>query len=149
MWDSERLQKEWCSPIYAFFQPTPRIIEINGRRAHEFKCSGRGCKSTVRRFLDKKDAYSTGNMRKHVKTCWGADVLAAADSAKDLEEVRTQIVKDVQQNGSITAAFERKNINTFSHLVIPFPVLRDRKRPETEPDCNHLRLDCSLSLGSP
>ena len=66
-------------------------------------------------FLDKKDAYSTGNMQKHVKTCWGANILAAADSAKDLEEVRMQIVKDVQQNGSITAAFKQKNINTFSH----------------------------------
>ncbi|KAF8314397.1 hypothetical protein F5887DRAFT_894985, partial [Amanita rubescens] len=111
----ERLQKEWCSPIYAFFQPNPKIVEINDRRAHEFKCSGRGCKATVRRFLDKRDAYSTGNMRKHVKSCWGADVLAAADSARDLEEVRTKIVKDVLQNGSITAAFERKNIVTYSH----------------------------------
>ena len=69
----------------------------------------------MRRFLDKKDTYSTGNMRKHVKTCWGANVLAAADIAKDLEEVRTKIIKDVQQNGSITVAFERKKIVTYSH----------------------------------
>jgi hypothetical protein len=116
--DSERLQKEWCSPIYAFFQPTPKIIEINDRHAHKFKCSARGCKATVCQFLDKKDAFSTGNMRKHVRSCWahwGADILAAANSAKDLEEVWMKIVKDALQNGSITAAFEQKKIVTYSH----------------------------------
>ena len=69
----------------------------------------------MRQFLDKKDVFSTGNMRKHVRSCWGADILAATDSAKDLEEVRMKIVKDVLQNGSITAAFEQKKIVTYSH----------------------------------
>ena len=54
-------------------------------------------------------------MQKHVRSCWGADILATADSAKDLEEVRTKIVKDVLQNGSITAAFEQKRSVTHSH----------------------------------
>ncbi|KAG1732953.1 hypothetical protein EDB19DRAFT_1831113 [Suillus lakei] len=35
----EWLMKEWTSPAYAFFDPTPRIIENDGQRAHEFKCS--------------------------------------------------------------------------------------------------------------
>ncbi|KAF8545952.1 hypothetical protein OG21DRAFT_1491739 [Imleria badia] len=34
-----RLLKEWSSPIYAFFEPIPQIIEIDGRRAHDFKCT--------------------------------------------------------------------------------------------------------------
>lgn len=71
----ERLMKEWLSPVYAFFNPMPCIVDVDGRRAHEFKCSARGCTTTIRRFLDKKDARSTGNMRKHVKSCWGQDVL--------------------------------------------------------------------------
>jgi hypothetical protein len=111
----ERLQREWRSPVYAFFQPTPKIVELNGRRAHEFKCSGRGCKATIRRFLDKKDAYSTGNMRKHVKACWGTDVMAVAETARNVEDVRTKIVKDILRNGNITVAFEQKNQVTYSH----------------------------------
>ncbi|KAG1831812.1 hypothetical protein EV424DRAFT_1469923 [Suillus variegatus] len=93
--------KEWISPVYAFFEPTPRIVEINGRRAHEFKCGARGCKTTIRQFLDKKDA-------KHVKSCWGNAALMAADDAKDANEVRTKIV---------TESFERKGKGkvTYSH----------------------------------
>ncbi|KIK77549.1 hypothetical protein PAXRUDRAFT_96815, partial [Paxillus rubicundulus Ve08.2h10] len=96
----ERLQKEWISPVYAFFHPTPAIITVDGRRVHEFKCSARGCKVKVRRYLDKKDARSTGNMRKHVKGCWGDEVLQAADSAVNADEVRSKIVGDILRNGS-------------------------------------------------
>jgi len=58
--------KDWVSPVYAFFHQTPKIVEVNGRHAHEFKCKGKGCKASIRHFLDKADARSTGNMRKHV-----------------------------------------------------------------------------------
>ncbi|KAG2143880.1 hypothetical protein BD769DRAFT_1625594 [Suillus cothurnatus] len=71
--------KEWVSPVYAFFDPTPRITE--------------GCKATIQ-HLDKKDVQSTGNMCKHSKSCWGEDMLNAADNAKDVNE-----------NGSIIAFF--------------------------------------------
>ncbi|KAG1872981.1 hypothetical protein DFJ58DRAFT_836802 [Suillus subalutaceus] len=91
----KRLMKEWTSPVYAFFNPTPRIVEINGRHTHEFKCHARGCKTTIRRFLNKKDARSTGNMQKHVKSCWGNAALTAADDAKDAKEVQTKIVTSI------------------------------------------------------
>lgn len=109
--------KEWISPVYAFFEPTPCIVEINGRRAHEFKCGARGCKTTIRQFLDKKDAQSTGNMRKHVKSCWGNAALMAADDVKDANEVRTKIVTGILWDGSITESFERKGKGkvTYSH----------------------------------
>ena len=102
--------KEWVSPVYAFFEPTPHVIERDGHRAHEFKCAARGCKATVRRYLDKKDARSTGNTRKHVKVyeedevagnepggCkatvrWGDTIMSAADDAKDANEVRIKIM---------------------------------------------------------
>ncbi|KAG1854629.1 hypothetical protein F4604DRAFT_1932694 [Suillus subluteus] len=58
----KRLMQEWVSLVYAFFHPTPNIVEIKGQRAHEFKCQAKGCKAKVRRFLDKGDARSTGNM---------------------------------------------------------------------------------------
>ena len=61
--------------------------------------------------MDTKDARSTSNMRKHVKSChgWGKAVLDAADSAKNAEEVREKIVKGILRDGSITEAFERKS----------------------------------------
>ncbi|KAG1861978.1 hypothetical protein C8R48DRAFT_583107, partial [Suillus tomentosus] len=104
----ERLMKEWNSPVYAFFDPTPHIVEIADCHAHEFKCQARGCKVKVRRFLDKGDARSTGNMQKHVRLCWGDKVLKAADSVKDADEVCLNIVSSILRNGSITASFEWK-----------------------------------------
>ncbi|KAI6030226.1 hypothetical protein EDC04DRAFT_2572375, partial [Pisolithus marmoratus] len=61
--------KGWTSPVYAFFKPKPQIVNINGWCAHKFKCSAHGCKATVCQFLDTQDAWSTGNMHKHVKSC--------------------------------------------------------------------------------
>ena len=66
----ERLTKEWRAPIYAFFHPIPTIVYEDGRRAHAFHCAATQCKHQsrgVRRFLDKGDAKSTGNMRKHAR----------------------------------------------------------------------------------
>jgi len=84
---TERLMKEWISPIYAFFDPTPQIVEVDGLYAYQFKCCVKRCKVTIKQFLDKKDAQSTGNMHKHVKSCWGEDTLNAADDTKDANEV--------------------------------------------------------------
>ena len=50
-----------------------------------------------------------------MRACWGADVLATAESAKNLEEVRDKIVKDILRNGSITTAFEQKKVVTYSN----------------------------------
>lgn len=109
--------KDWNSPVYAFFDPVPKFVTIDGRRAHEFKCRAKSCKATVRRYLDKGDAHSTGNMRKHVRSCWGGDIMRAADDAKNADEVRHKIVRSVLRDGSITAAFERKGKGkvTYSH----------------------------------
>ncbi|KAG1851080.1 hypothetical protein DFJ58DRAFT_661789, partial [Suillus subalutaceus] len=134
----ERLMKEWNSPVYAFFDPTPQVIEIADHRAHEFKCKAKGCKVKVRHFLDKGDARSTGNMRKHVRLCWGDEVLKAADSAKDANEVHNKIVGSILQNGSITASFERKGkgkityafraeiVCWVSESLRPFDIVKDR-----------------------
>lgn len=69
------MMKDWSSPVYAFFDPMPKIVTIDGCGAHKFKCQAKGCKAKVRHFLDKGDAHSTGNMHKHVHLCWGTDVL--------------------------------------------------------------------------
>ncbi|KAG1763906.1 hypothetical protein EV702DRAFT_951416, partial [Suillus placidus] len=113
----ERLMKDWISLVYTFFNPKPHIVIIEGRRAHEFQCFGKSCKATICRYLDKKDAQSTGNMQKHVRACWGEDILMAADNAKDANEACTKIVGGFLRNRSITASFERKGKGqvTYSH----------------------------------
>jgi hypothetical protein len=74
----------------------------------------------VRRFLDKGDAKSTSNMRKHTKKCWGPDIITSADKANDADDVRRTTVKGGLGGLNpqlITAAFERKGKGkvTYSH----------------------------------
>lgn len=111
------MSKEWVSPIYAFFEPFPAIGHENGQRYYEFRCVAKGCGKRIRRFLDKKDAKSTSNMCKHARTCWGEEVVKAADNAKSCDVARESIVNGILTNGSITASFERKGKGkiTYSH----------------------------------
>lgn len=102
-------------PVYAFFDPTPQIIEIDGRRAHDFKCQAKRCKTKVRRYLDKGDARSTGNMRKHVRSCWGDEVLKAADQAKNANEVRQKIIGSFshRQHTRVETRYEDSHIEAL------------------------------------
>ena len=67
--------------------------------------------------MDKGDAKSTSNMRKHAKKCWGEDIVATADKARNADEVRATTVKGALNPQSITAAFERRGKGkvTYSH----------------------------------
>jgi hypothetical protein len=119
----ERLMKQWNTPIYAFFKPTPLIEHIDGRRAHVFECSAKNCKGKsknsryVRRYLTTADATSTSNLRRHAKICWGEEPVAAAQNTHNVRDARAVLAKTILKDGSITAAFERegKNKVTFSH----------------------------------
>ena len=116
----ERLAKEWNAPIYAFFKTIPTIEYVEERRCHSFICAAKHClhrSRAVRRYLDKRDANSTSNMRKHAKKCWGEDVVAAADNAKTADEVRDITVSGALNVQSITTAFARKGKGkvTYSH----------------------------------
>jgi hypothetical protein len=86
-----------------------------------FECAAGRCKSRsgrdVRRFLDKGDAKSTSNLRKHAKGCWGDETVAAADATRDLEGAKAIMTKSKFKDGSITAEFERigRGKVTYSH----------------------------------
>ncbi|KAF8547965.1 hypothetical protein OG21DRAFT_1489775 [Imleria badia] len=97
----KHLQKDWTSPVYAFFDLEP---------AHEFKCSAQGCKVKIQQYLDTKDARSTGNMRKHVKACWGSEALNAADDAKDASDMWHKIVyvRTCQQIAKMLKGYDGK-----------------------------------------
>ncbi|KAG2350046.1 hypothetical protein BDR05DRAFT_972912 [Suillus weaverae] len=98
--------KDWNSPI----------IEHGGQHAHEFKCLAKGCKTTVRCYLDKGDARLTGNMRKHTHLCWGDDVLQVTDQARDADEVQKNIV------GSVLAEI----VHWVAESLCPFKIVQDR-----------------------
>jgi hypothetical protein len=114
---SARLSKDWNAPVYAFYEPVPEIGYEDGRRYHSFRCAARGCKQRIRQYLDKKDGKSMGNLRKHAKSCWGAEAVEAAGTVKTAAEAREHIAKPLQTNGSITAVFEqtKKGKITYSH----------------------------------
>ena len=111
------MKKEWTAPIYAFFKPIPNVGYENGRCFHEFICAAKSCKKKVRHYLDKKDAKSTSNLRKHVKSCWGLDAVEAADRTKNITEACDSVVQPLSKDGSITAVFERvgKGKVSYSH----------------------------------
>jgi hypothetical protein len=111
--DKERLKDDWNAPIYAFFHPIPTVGYEKGRRYHEFRCFASGCKKSVRRFLDTKDAGSTGNMHKHARICWGVDTVKAASDAKDINDARDILANS--KDGSIAAAFKVKGKGKVSY----------------------------------
>jgi DNA phosphorothioation-dependent restriction protein DptG len=88
-----------------------------------FECLVKPCKGKgrnprcVNRFLDKKDAKSTGNLRKHARLCWGDETVRAGDETKDILAAREAVKKNQLKDGSLTAVFERigKGTATYSH----------------------------------
>jgi hypothetical protein len=110
----ERLRKKLTSPVYAFFQPTPDIEYVSARRCHVFICAAKGCKQRIRRSLDKGDAGSTSNLRKHAVACWGEASVKAVTELASLGDAR-ETVNGLRQTGSITAAFESKGKRKVSY----------------------------------
>jgi hypothetical protein len=49
-----------------------------------------------------------GNLRKHIKNCWGAKALHAAESAGSIGDVRENVVNSLNHSGSIAVSFKRK-----------------------------------------
>ncbi|KAG2337914.1 hypothetical protein BDR05DRAFT_894513, partial [Suillus weaverae] len=105
------------SPIYAFFQPMPTIEYHDQRCCHVFKCAAHGCNHRVRCYLDKKDVKSTGNMHKHIKSCWGQPALQAAMDCGNPTAARDGPIKSLLETGSIKTSFDHKGKGkvTYSH----------------------------------
>jgi hypothetical protein len=108
------LKKDWNTPIYAFFKPSPEIEYINGCRIHVFEyiakqCRGKGkSRRCINRYLDTGDRKSTGNLRKHAKLCFGEEAVAVADMGKDINATHAALLKnpDLLRTGLLTANFE-------------------------------------------
>ncbi|KAI6024542.1 hypothetical protein EDC04DRAFT_2573899 [Pisolithus marmoratus] len=111
----ECMMRDWKAPIYAFYSPVPIIKHISGRCCHIFKCLTKSCKHCVWHFLDTGDRALTSNMWKHVKSCWGGDVLKAVNKAAGLD-IAQDVIKNYTVNGSITMAFEQKGKGKLTYL---------------------------------
>ena len=111
------MMEDWTASIYGLFEPRPEIEYVNGRRCHTFKCSRKGCKQRIRRYLDTSDAVSTGNMRRHAKSCWGVEVVEQADALGNGEDAREAFVKKTMRDGDIKVLLERKrgSVVSYSH----------------------------------
>lgn len=71
----------------------------------------------MNRYLDKADARSTSNLRKHVRNCWGTDVLAAADKIKNLDAIRAVVGKTDLKDGSLAAAFQGVGKGKLTYIL--------------------------------
>ncbi|KAF5319422.1 hypothetical protein D9619_008796 [Psilocybe cf. subviscida] len=116
-----RLSQDWTAPIYVFFKENVKIETVKGRRCHIFHCAATNCLGTngrsVRRYLDKKDAKSTGNLHKHAERCWGAATVKAANATSNATSAREALANAKTLDASITASFKRaaKATVTYSH----------------------------------
>jgi len=109
--------KEWNSSIYAFFDPISKIKYVDSWWSHIFKCFAKCCNHNVCCYLDKSDKVSTGNMCKHIHSCWGEAVINQINDAKDLDTA-WKVIQNHAENGTISVAFEwkRKGSITYMHL---------------------------------
>ena len=99
------MKKDWMAPVYAFYRPEVTIrVDRDAKHTHEFNCANHGYKTTVTRWLDKKDKNLTGNLWKHVKKCWGAEALASADALGSATKARDG-VKVYLRSGDLTLSF--------------------------------------------
>ncbi|KAG2101121.1 hypothetical protein BD769DRAFT_1367803 [Suillus cothurnatus] len=90
------------------------------------------CKAKFRCFLDKGDAHSTGNMRKHLQACQGEDVLQATDQAKDANEVCKKLLAascamdQLWPHLNARAKERAKLVHWVSKSLCPFEIIKDK-----------------------
>ncbi|KAJ3963276.1 hypothetical protein EV361DRAFT_875011, partial [Lentinula raphanica] len=82
------------SPVYAFFDAEPQI-EYGKSDTPDYLCSEK-----LRQGLKTGDRGSTGNMRDHVKKCWGEEALAAIKEST-LDQAR-KAVRDLSKGKQST-----------------------------------------------
>ncbi|THH17103.1 hypothetical protein EUX98_g9192 [Antrodiella citrinella] len=121
----ERISKDWMSPVYGFFSPTVLILEIDGRRALKFKCEGKGCGSTILRYLDTGDAASTGNLRRHIKGCKPSGGVEALNAASAFAQSgKGKVVYSARQH--TRTGLRAEVVRWLSESFRPYETVRDR-----------------------
>lgn len=100
--------KHWTSPVYAFYDPIPDVMYVDGCYAHVFQCATKSCSYKCCHFLDGPDHLSTSNLIKHVKSCWGNAAYKAAANCQHANDAHENTVKLLAKTGMIIAGFSWK-----------------------------------------
>ncbi|KAI9067826.1 hypothetical protein FKP32DRAFT_1608155 [Trametes sanguinea] len=110
---TENFKKSIKSPAYAFFQVS--LPHVHSKRPY-FVFTCRSCNHTINRYMDTKDAKSTGNLLKHARECYGHSVVGRIMEAKTLKDARAA-TQSFLEDGKITSVFQRKDKGkvTYSH----------------------------------
>jgi hypothetical protein len=111
------MKKKWSSVYYSFFKDDVKVKytkDKDNRKYHKFTCLHPSCGSTIRQYLDKKDATSTGSLKYHVEEAckaWGPGISDVVNSAKDACTVGDgrMIANGYIKTGNITHTFQRKD----------------------------------------
>jgi len=97
-----RLQATWTSAVYSFFKSDVYVAyDRDGRKYQFFPCAAKPCKAKeggIRRYQDRKDRSSTGNLKKHAVKCFGQ--AAVDEMLQGQEQLKAK-------NGSIFAVFAK------------------------------------------
>ncbi|TFK85080.1 hypothetical protein K466DRAFT_495396 [Polyporus arcularius HHB13444] len=147
---TDRIQKRWRSCIYAFFKPDVEIDWVDGHRCLVFRCAAKNCKTgkPLRRFLDKGDQSSGGNLFKHARKCLGDEAVDQAKDLGDATRVQATLVANILKNGAITEYFTplKKGV-TYSNRPLTKLQTRYSFRPfAVATDPSFLRL---MKIGQP
>ena len=78
-------------------------------------CFNKGCKKTIRRYLDTVERVSTGNMIRHAQTCWGHEAVAIAQTHHTAADARAKVAEPLKVSGKITAAFARQGKDKITY----------------------------------
>ncbi|KAF8621215.1 hypothetical protein AX15_007962 [Amanita polypyramis BW_CC] len=104
----EHLHHDWTSPIYAFYEPIPQIRSTGEgnleRKFHDFICAKKGCGKHIQHYLDKGDAKSTSNLKRHAMHCWKEHVVQSVLNGNDLKEACKVVTE--HHDGVLTSHFE-------------------------------------------
>ena len=107
--------KCWTSLVYAFYHPIPNIEYVDGCHMHVFHCAAKSCKYKCCHFLDGPNHSSTGNLIKHIKTCWGNAAYEATSDCQHANAACKNVVKPLTTMGTITMAFKRNGKGKVSY----------------------------------
>ncbi|KAJ3967392.1 hypothetical protein EV361DRAFT_807366, partial [Lentinula raphanica] len=123
------------SPIYAFFHAEPgmEFSKSNDKPDYlVYQCTN--CGEKIRQGMKTGDWGSTGNLREHVRKCWGEEALAAVKES-NLDQARVG-VKEFSKSKQSTLTLVINSVQAWFKIVVtarwvaksawPFRIVQDR-----------------------
>ncbi len=125
---TEEKKARWTAVVYAFYKPDVKLVRQGERIGYRFDCAKPGCAHSKTRWTDTKDNTSTQNLRRHVESCWGRDILAEAMRAGSAKAARPG-VEAFGRTGTITDFFDRKGKGKVTYSIRNHTSMETRYAP--------------------